>query len=85
MKTLMSFCVVVASVAVITFGLFYGILTEVELRELKRDRMAYNMILADRALLERQAGKDSEQRAGSRKQLQPAAYRSRLTAHETSR
>lgn len=58
MKTLMSFCVVVALAAVITFGLFYGILAEVELRELKRDRMAYNMILADRAVAERSAARD---------------------------
>ena len=56
--------------AVIVMGLMHGIIAEVSLRELKADRKTYNMILADRALAERQADKDlsivsSKQRAVS--------------------
>lgn len=36
-------------------GLFYGIIAEVELRELRADRTRYNMILCERALAERHA------------------------------
>lgn len=50
--------VILACVFVITFGLFYGMIAEVELRELKADRMTYNMILADRALAERAVARE---------------------------
>ena len=58
MKTLMSFCVVVAMMAIIVLALMHGMVSEVEIRELKRDRMAYNMILADRALAERAVARE---------------------------
>ena len=70
MKTCIHFFVVIAMAAVIVAGLFHGMVSEVELRELKADLKTYNMILADRALAERQADKDlsivsSKQRAVS--------------------
>lgn len=58
MKTLMSFCVVVFMMAVALMGFLYAIIAEVDLRELKRDRMAYNQILADKALAERAVDRD---------------------------
>lgn len=58
MKTLLSFCVVVAMMAVIILALMNGMVSEVEIRELKADRKTYNMILADRALNERQTARE---------------------------
>ena len=43
---------------VIILALMHGMVSEVEIRELKRDRMAYNMILADRALAERAVARE---------------------------
>jgi len=53
-----SFCVVIAMMAVIVLALMHGMVSEVELRELKADRMTYNTILTDRALLERQVARE---------------------------
>lgn len=53
-----AFCVL-CCVAAIVAGLFYGMIAEVELRELKADRGQWNMILSDRALAERAAEKDN--------------------------
>lgn len=46
-------------VAVIVAGIFYGILEETSMRELKADRMAYNRVLCERALAERAADRDA--------------------------
>lgn len=55
----MSFCVVVAMMAVIVLALLmHGMVSEVELRQLKADRKVYNQILADRALMERQVSRE---------------------------
>lgn len=45
-------------VAVIVAGLFYGMIAEVELRELKADKRQWRMILCDRALAEWATEKD---------------------------
>jgi len=69
--------------------LLYGMIAEVELRELKADRMAYNRILAERALAEYHANKEAHssklialRKIRKSSSLQLTAYSYQLSAGE---
>lgn len=56
---------ITALVAVTVTGLFYGILAEADLQELKADRKTFNMVLCERALAQRAAEKDRATQGGA--------------------